>query len=142
HPSLLTHRRLLPLIIRPVKELTPRGIHRRQQRKPLFDRFPFRHWINAHAFACQTGKIQGRTVLFFDVTTKECRHFEPALRIDSRRVVAAQHCVPFERRRERPPSIFLSAHLLETLWPLSSTSLHRRIVRSSFRPVKTFVGFF
>src|ERR1043165_2321893 len=42
HATLRVHRRLLAVVVRPVKELAPRRIHRRQERQSLFDGFPLR----------------------------------------------------------------------------------------------------
>src|SRR6185503_14894053 len=88
-PSLRVHRRLLTVVVRSVKELAPGRIHRGQERQPLFDGFPFRHRINAHAFTRQTGHIKRRTVFLFNVTPEKGRDFQPALGIYSCSVVAS-----------------------------------------------------
>src|SRR6185312_12145621 len=89
YPALGIHRRLLAVVVSPVKELASRRIHRRQERQTLFDGFPLRHRVNSNAITSQTGHIERGSVLLFHVTPEKSWDFEPSLAVDPSRVVAA-----------------------------------------------------
>src|SRR5678816_4939319 len=89
--ALAVYRGLLTKIIRSIKEPSARRIHRGQQRKPLFDRFPFRQWVNPNVLASEARDIKVFAVLLFDQSPKLSRNFEAPFNVDSRRVVSSQH---------------------------------------------------
>src|SRR6185312_1528181 len=91
YPALGIHRRLLAVVVSPVKELASRRIHRRQERQTLFDGVPFRHRVNPDAITRQTGHIERGSVLVLHVTLEDGWNFEPPLGIDPSCVVAAYH---------------------------------------------------
>src|ERR1043166_8217172 len=121
HTSLRVHRRLLSVVVRPVKELAPRRIHRGQERQSLFDGFPLRHRVDAHAFTRETRQVETRAVLLFNVTPKKARHFQPALGIDSCRVVPAKHC---DWLRSCLRTVLRLAPVLSSTGVALTTSLH------------------
>src|SRR6185369_17842153 len=96
--ALAVYRGLLTVIIRSVKEPSARRIHRRQQRKPLFDRFPLRQWVNANVLAGEARDIKVFAVLLFYQPPKLSRNFQTAFDIDTRCVISSQHTFePYER---------------------------------------------
>jgi hypothetical protein len=83
--------RLLSVVVRPVKELSSRRVHRRQERQTLLDGFPLRQGEDADAFPGQARDVELRPVLLFKVAPERCRHFEPPLAVHPRRVISSQH---------------------------------------------------
>src|SRR5215204_5773159 len=89
--ALPVYRGLLTKVVRSVKELSARRIHRGQQRKPLFDRFPFRQWVNSNALTCQARDIKILAVLLLNESPELRSNLQTPLHINSRRVVSSQH---------------------------------------------------
>src|SRR6185436_19920378 len=89
--SLAVYRGLLTKIIRSIKEPSARRIHRRQQRKPLFDRFPFRQRVNSNALASEARDIKVFAVLLFDQPPELRWNFQTTFDIDTCCVISSQH---------------------------------------------------
>jgi hypothetical protein len=68
HSALAVQCCLLAVVVRSIKELPSRWIHRWQQRKPLLNRLPFGQRVDANAVACQTRDIKLFAVLLVDQT--------------------------------------------------------------------------
>src|SRR5688500_12229594 len=92
--ALCIDRCLLPVVICSIKELTSRGVHCGKKGQPLLDRFPFGKRVDSDTVPSQARDIELRAVLFFHKPTERGRYLQPALGIDSCRVVSSKHAVP------------------------------------------------
>src|SRR6185312_4534913 len=92
--ALVIYFRLLAEVIRPVKELAPRRIHRRQKRETLLNRFPLGQRVNTNVVSGKTCYVEFAAVLFVDQTPEWRRHFKPTLRVDPGGIVSSQHRLP------------------------------------------------
>ena len=70
HAALRINRRLLTVVVRSVKELSPSGIHCGEERKTLLDGFPFREGVNADVIAGKTSYVKFFAVFLFNQPTE------------------------------------------------------------------------
>src|SRR5215208_6562627 len=96
--ALAVQRSLLTKVVRSIKELSSRRIHRGQQRESLLDRLPFRQRVNPDTITLQARDIKVFAVLLVDQPPKFSWNFEATFDINSCRVISSQHILEPDER--------------------------------------------